>query len=235
MNSAIIVAAGASRRMGFDKLFTTLGDRPVIAHTLQAFQSSPVINEIIVVTHPDRFEAIEKLQTDHGLDQITALIAGGRERHESVLNGLNALNEACDYVAIHDGARPLISQQDIAACMKIAKEHRAAACARRITETVKRADGNHRVTGSVDRTNLWAMQTPQIFERQLILDAYEAVSSKNLLVTDEVSAVEHFGESVILSQSHHPNLKITFPQDIDLATQLLPYQSNAQITGTRIL
>lgn len=219
--AAILVAAGQSRRMGFDKLFAELGDRSVLAHSLQTFEDSPCIDEIIVVTSEERRPTIEAWAKDYQWKKLSHVVLGGRLRHLSVLEGLKIVASTTEYVAVHDGARPLLAASDLERCCVLAKEHSAAACARKITDTVKRVDGNHRVTGSVDRTNLWAMETPQVFDLQLLLSAYDFVCKQDALVTDEVSAVELLGEGVYLSENLKPNLKITFPQDLELATHLL--------------
>lgn len=224
--AAIIVAAGQSRRMGFDKLLAKLGTRPVLAHTIQAFQESPCIDEIIVVSSSDRHFEISQFQTFYQLTKVAQIIPGGRQRAHSVAKGLKSISDACDLVAVHDGARPLIALQDIQRCWDLAVEHGAAACARRITDTVKRADANHQVTGSVDRTNLWAMETPQMFSRTLLERAYDYVLERQLLVTDEVSAVEVLGEPIMLAECSKPNLKITYPQDLELAQRLLVYSDD---------
>ena len=219
--AAILVAAGQSRRMGFDKLFAELGSAPVLAHSLGTFQEADCIDEIVVVTSDDKLTMIEDWTTSHGLTKLNKVIPGGSLRHLSVMEGLRAVDPKTNFVAVHDGARPLLAVSDLERCCELAKTHGAAACARRITDTVKRVDGNHRVTGSVDRTNLWAMETPQIFDLQLLKNAYDFVCKQDALVTDEVSAVELLGEAVYLSENLKPNLKITFPQDLELATQLL--------------
>ncbi len=215
MTSAIIVAAGSSRRMGFDKLFADLSGKPVLARSLAAFHDHPEIDEVIVVTSTSNWEQIR------GWNPQTKLVEGGSERHFSVANGLNAVSPDCWLVAIHDGARPLIHAESISACIKGAREQGAASCARRITETLKRADDSCRVTESVDRDHLWAMETPQCFQLELIRRSYQQVLETDKIVTDEVSAVEALGEPVYLIENPHPNLKVTFPSDLVLASRLL--------------
>lgn len=215
MTSAILVAAGSSRRMGFDKLFAELSGKPVLARSITAFQEHPEIDEVIVVTAPTNWEQIQAWNPE------TKLVEGGSERHFSVANGLKAVSPDCNLVAIHDGARPLIHAESISACIKAAREKKAASCARRITETLKRADDDCRVTASVNRDHLWAMETPQCFDLELIRRAYQHVLDTNKIVTDEVSAVEALGESVYLVENPHPNLKVTFPSDLELAGRLL--------------
>ncbi len=227
--SAIIVAAGQSRRMGFDKLLAKLGNRPVLAHTLRAFQETPCIDEMVIVTSQERQTEVTELVNDEGLTKVSHIIEGGRHRHDSVHAGLLQASGTCEFIAVHDGARPLIDREDIQRCWELARDHGAAACARRITDTVKRADAGHRVTGSVDRSNLWAMETPQIFSRKLLLQAYKRILAVNALVTDEVSALEAMGEPVMLSECLKPNIKITFPQDLKLAAHLRNDRSEAPL------
>ncbi len=220
MTSAIIVAAGSSRRMGFNKLLATLCGEPVLRRSLGAFQKCAAIDEIIVVTSEALLMEVEVWRMG-GLDKITQIIAGGAERHFSVHAGLQALNPACDIVAVHDGARPLISVSQITRCIEAARTQSAVACARPMTETLKRCDGVGRITDSIDRANAWIMETPQVFQRDLLVRAYEAVIRDSLLVTDEVSAVQHLGAPVFVVENTEPNPKITFPADILLAQRFV--------------
>jgi 2-C-methyl-D-erythritol 4-phosphate cytidylyltransferase len=220
MTSAIIVAAGSSRRMGFNKLLAPLCGEPVLRRSLGAFQKCAAIDEIIVVTSEALRMEVEVWRMG-GLDKITQIIAGGAERHFSVHAGLQALNPACDIVAVHDGARPLISVSQITRCIEAARTQSAVACARPMTETLKRCDGDGRITDSIDRANAWIMETPQVFQRDLLVRAYEAVIRDSLLVTDEVSAVQHLGAPVFVVENAEPNPKITFPADILLAQRFV--------------
>lgn len=215
MIAAIVVAAGGSRRMGFDKLFADLDGLPVVARSLAAFRNHPEIGQVIAVTSPENLERITALGLAH------QVVLGGAFRHLSVQAGLDAVAPGTEIVAVHDGARPLIAASAISACLAGAREHGAAACARRITETVKRADDSGRVTGAVDREGLWAMETPQCFALDLLRRAYQRVLDRNEIVTDEVSAVEALGESIYLVENRFPNLKITFPPDLGIAQALL--------------
>ncbi|HEX8310973.1 MAG TPA: 2-C-methyl-D-erythritol 4-phosphate cytidylyltransferase, partial [Chthoniobacteraceae bacterium] len=190
MVSAIIVAAGSSRRMGFDKLFATLAGKPVIWHSLRAFSDSPEVDEIIIVTKEDRTAEFEKMLAGEKLPKVRRIIPGGAERHLSVWAGLQAVqSEGSEFVAIHDGARPLTTPELIGECIEMAREHGAACCASPIPDTVKRASVEQMVQESVERTGLWAMQTPQVFSSGLVLQAYASLMAKHEMVTDEVSAV----------------------------------------------
>jgi 2-C-methyl-D-erythritol 4-phosphate cytidylyltransferase len=220
MTSAIIVAAGSSRRMGFNKLLAPLAGEPVLRRTLGVFQSCCAIDEIIVVTSDALRPDIEAWRAS-GLDKITQVISGGAERHLSVHAGLQALNPASQIVAVHDGARPLISVAQITRCIEAARTQAAVACARPMTETLKRCDSAGRIIDSIDRANAWIMETPQVFQRDLLVKAYDAVLRDGLQVTDEVSAVQHLGAAVHVVENFELNPKITFPADILLAQRFV--------------
>lgn len=212
--AAIIVAAGSSRRMGFDKLAADLLGRSVLRRSVEAFMATPEISRVIVVTSLERFALL-----DGEFPKPLVRVDGGTERQHSVENGLTLVDEAL--VAVHDGARPLVAPDSISACILAAREFRAAALARRATETLKRSDANDFSRESVSRENLWFMETPQIFETSLLRAAYGEVRTKRLVVTDEVSAVEVLGIPTKLVVSPAPNPKITVPADIGLAAALL--------------
>ncbi|MBN8422275.1 MAG: 2-C-methyl-D-erythritol 4-phosphate cytidylyltransferase [Verrucomicrobia bacterium] len=220
MTSAIIVAAGSSRRMGFNKLLAPLAGQPVLRRTLAAFQACDAVDEILVVTNDALRPELEAWRSS-GLAKITRIISGGAERHLSVHAGLQALNPACEIVAVHDGARPLISVAQITRCIDAARTQAAVACARPMTETLKRCDTTGLIIGSIDRANAWIMETPQVFQRALLVRAYDAVIRDGILVTDEVSAVQHLGEPVHVVENFDLNPKITFPADILLAQRFV--------------
>lgn len=221
MNSAIVVAAGSSRRMGFDKVLHSLAGKPVLAHSILAFERTPEIDEIILVARPDLTAPLKDLIREECISKVACIVSGGAERHLSVWKGLQALDLSSEYVAVHDGARPLITPDVVRACLRLAQKNQAACCASPIADTVKRASEDQIVTQSVDRTGLWAMQTPQIFHRKLIMDAYSAVLARNELVTDEVSAVQQLGARVSLLRNDDWNFKITFPNDLEMAEHVL--------------
>ena len=221
MLTAIIVAAGDSRRMGFDKLFATIAGRPVIAHTIQAFERAGCVGGIIVVAREDRLAEIKKIVCDEKLKKVRSIITGGEHRQDSVRAGLDHLEATARYVAIHDAARPLITAEQIERVFEQCQTHGAAALAEPINDTIKRVDVDFVVAASVDRHQLYAMQTPQIFERGLIEDAYRAVYAGNVSVTDEVSAVERLGSKVVLVLNEDFNFKITYPRDLALAEFVL--------------
>jgi 2-C-methyl-D-erythritol 4-phosphate cytidylyltransferase len=217
MLSAIIVAAGSSQRMGFDKLRASLGGKPVLAHTIEAFEHTAAVTELILVARAERVQEFEELVRQSGFQKVRHVIAGGQQRQDSVRAGLERASATSSFIAVHDGARPLITTDQIERVFACARENGAAALAERITDTIKRADENQVVTGGVPRENLYAMQTPQIFARELLERAYAAVAAENLSITDEVSAVEHLGEKVVLVPNDEWNVKITYPRDLLLA------------------
>jgi len=224
MTSAIIVAAGSSRRMGFNKLLAPLAGVPVLRRTLTQFQACADVDEIIVVAGEEVQEAIAHWQGGPALTKLAAVIPGGAERHLSVWAGIAACAAAAEIIAVHDGARPLITPVQISKCIAAARQHAAVACARPLTETIKRADADGRITESLDRTGVWVMETPQVFQRGLLVRAYQAIIRDGALVTDEVSALQQIGTKVTVVENTGPNPKITFPADLALAENFLPRQ-----------
>ena len=225
MLSAIIVAAGSSERMGFDKLFALVSGQPVIAHTIAAFERTECIGEIILVGRSDSLDELRKLIGKP--TKVKQIIAGGAERSDSVRAGLEHVASKSDFVAVHDAARPMITPEKIARVFEVARAKGAAALAEPINDTLKRADGDLTVTGSVDRAGVYAMQTPQVFERKLLQDAYDLVAKKEISVTDEVSAVELVGHRIALVPNHDFNFKITYPRDLPLAEFVLKQRADA--------
>jgi 2-C-methyl-D-erythritol 4-phosphate cytidylyltransferase len=221
MVSAIIVAAGSSQRMGFDKLLSLMGDKPVIAHSIDRFQQCDRIDEVILVVRSDRRAEFQKVVDVFGFAKVRRLVDGGSERHLSVWNGISQLSKECEIVAVHDAARPLISPDLIGRSVTLARECGAVSLAAPIVETLKRADLEHNVIGSVDRSGLWAMQTPQVFRFDWLLEAYKRIVDSGRSVTDEVSALQESGYPVRLLQNTDWNIKITFPRDLDLAEKMM--------------
>lgn len=203
--------------MGFDKLGADLCGKPVLRRTLEAFENCGDVDAIVVVAAEDRKEAI----LSWGLGRVVAVVEGGAARHDSVSRGLAALPENTELVAVHDGARPLVSSEAISECVTMARGTGASALARPVTDTVKRVDGERAVSGSVERAGLWAMETPQVFAADVLRSAYERIMKRGEVVTDEVSAVQSNGGRVYLVESVAPNLKITFPRDLEVASALL--------------
>jgi 2-C-methyl-D-erythritol 4-phosphate cytidylyltransferase len=221
MNTAILVAAGSSSRMGFDKLTADLAGKPVFRHALDAFQAADRIDAIILVASPALLAPAQSLIGTPGLGKLTAVVAGGAERQDSVRAGIAAAPVGTTHVAVHDAARPLVSPVAIDETVAAALAHGAAVLARPIPDTVKRVDENGWITSAVDRTGLWAMETPQAARIDWLDAALTAITGKGGHVTDEVSALQEAGHAVHAVRSHAPNLKITWPEDIDTALRWL--------------
>ena len=231
MLSAIIVAGGSSQRMGFDKLFATIAGEPVILHAIRAFDQAPSVSEIIVVAREEQHDEIRKISRDAGFKKLRSIVPGGERRQDSVRAGLDAIDPKARYVAVHDAARPLIMPEQIERGFEHCRVHGAAALAQPVSNTLKRADADLLIVGSVDRSQLYAMETPQIFERKLIENAYRAVYAQNISVTDEVSAVERLERKVVLVLNDDFNFKITYPRDLPLAELVLKQRRDFAATS----
>ena len=214
MFCAVIVAAGSSRRAGFDKLAASLAGVPVLRRSVDAFVAAGAA-AVVVVCPESRWVETGLAAADFPVP--VSRVDGGAERQDSVAAGLAALPAGTRMVAVHDGARPLITPQGIAACLTAAEETGAATCAHPVVDTLKRADAAGRsLPEKVSREHLWGMETPQIFDLAMLRRAYACVAEQQLVVTDEVSAVEALGIATRLVQVG-PNLKITLPGDLELA------------------
>jgi 2-C-methyl-D-erythritol 4-phosphate cytidylyltransferase len=223
MTSAIIVAAGAGTRMGpgADKLFLEIAGAPVIAHTWRRFEEAACIDEIILVIRPERQADFEAIAAKAGFRKPFRFAAGGAERQDSVWNGLEALGAGAEIVAIHDGARPCTSAELIAATVQAAREHGAAVAAQRVTDTIKESDDGRVIARHLERSRLWAVQTPQTFRVEVIRRALAEVRRRGLRVTDDTAACEWIGQPVRLVESAAPNPKLTAPQDVACVARLL--------------
>ncbi len=217
MLSVIIVAGGSSRRMGFDKILAPLEGRPVLAHSIAAFEVTASVNEIIVVGRVEQLATYQSLCAREIFTKVSAVIPGGERRQDSVRQGLERLQAGTDFIAVHDAARPLVRPDLIERIFQIAQEHGGAASAAPVADTLQRADDGYVVTERVERAHLFAVQTPQIFRRTLLKDAYDAVFRAGREVTDEISAVTEARGKVVLVPNDEPNFKITWPADLALA------------------
>lgn len=219
---AVIVAAGASTRMqGTDKIMADLGGEPVIVHTLRAFELSPEIDEIVLVVRPELTAELTALTTRKNFKKVTAVVPGGDTRIESVNHGLSALSKKMRLAAIQDGARPLVTQEIIAQAVAQARICAAAAPAVPVKDTMKVADPEGRVLSTPDRETLRAVQTPQVFDRDLLLAAWEKAKQEGKSYTDDCAAMEGLGKTVYLTSGSEENLKITTPLDLVLAEEII--------------
>ena len=216
---AVIVAAGSASRMkGIDKIMTDLGGMPVIARTVKAFQECDCISEIVIVTREDLIPAVTAACL--GMEKVTAVVAGGDSRQESVNNGLNALSDKVKLAAIQDGARPFATWQMIDRVVRAANTYGAAAPAIPVKDTIKVVNGGV-VTATPERKTLNAVQTPQVFDKDLLRAALKKAKEDGAEVTDDCSAVERMGMSVKIVEGDERNIKITTPMDLKIAMLIL--------------
>jgi len=214
---AIIVAAGSSRRMGgIDKVFVPLGGKPILARVIDTFQKCKLVDQIVVVVNAKNIEKCRKLVAEERWSKVSDVCAGGRRRQDSVAAGLKLLN--CQWVVIHDGARPLVTKDLIERGLEAAEETGAAIAAIPVTDTIKVAGDDRIVRQTPPRQNLWAVQTPQVFRFDIIARVYEQTKGE---VTDDASLVERLGYKVKLYMSAYDNIKITNSDDLALAEVLL--------------
>ncbi len=216
---AVIVAAGSASRMGgIDKVMATLGGEPMIKRTVRAFQECDAVSEIVIVTREDLILPITVLCKEY--PKVTAVVAGGKSRQESVGKGLSALSKEVKLAAIHDGARPLITWQLIDWVIRAANTYGAAAPGIPVKDTIKTVEG-YLVVNTPDRSKLRAIQTPQVFDIDLLKGALLKAYQDGAEVTDDCSAVERLGMKIKIVEGDEKNLKVTTPMDLKIAEMLL--------------
>lgn len=219
--SAVIVAAGTSSRMvGVDKIIAELHGQSVIAHAIRAFDEASCIDEIVVVTRQDLISQIQKEIDAYGFTKVSQVIEGGSTRIESVRNGLLAIRKDAELAAVHDGARPLITDEIIQNVVAKARYCHAVAPAVPVKDTIKFVDETDKVTATPARNSLRAVQTPQVFDRDLLLAAWEKAAQDGKEYTDDCGAMEGLGVPVYLTEGSEENLKITTPLDLVLAEEI---------------
>lgn len=216
---AVIVAAGSASRMGgIDKVMAPLGGEPMILRTVRAFAECDVVKEIVVVTREDLILPISGLCA--GIPKVNAVVAGGKSRQASVKLGMNTLSDKVKLAAIQDGARPLVTWQLIDRVVRAAHTYGAAAPAVPVKDTIKEVQGGL-VRQTPDRSTLYAVQTPQVFDFDLLRGALQKAEEEETQVTDDCSAVERLGFSVRIVEGDERNLKVTTPMDLKIAEMLL--------------
>lgn len=224
---AVVLGAGSAQRMGFDKMTVMLDRQPVLVRAVNAFQLSPLIEEIVVVTKTDRIEEIADLCRQYNLTKVSAVVCGGKTRTESALAGVMALKKDCRLTAIHDGARPLVSQALIEACIRKASIQYAAIPVVRSTDTLRGIDEKGALTGIYDRDKIVRVQTPQVFQTELVKGALSDAVQKGLTFTDDATAVERLGMKIQAVEGEEDNLKLTTPQDLVIAQGILERRKEA--------
>lgn len=218
--AAVIVAGGSGVRFGGDKMTTPLGGVPVLARTLLAFQGSDMIDEIVVVARRDRIQTVTDLCREYGISKAAQVVAGGDTRAASCYAGVTAVSDRTELIAIHDGARPLVTERVIEDAMWLAHKHTVAVPAVPVRDTIKRAEDGV-VVDTPPRAQLFAVQTPQCFQADIIRAALANAVRNQPDVTDDSMAVEAIGGKIFLSQGSEENIKITTPLDLALAEAII--------------
>lgn len=222
MNSVIIVAAGSGKRMqrNINKQFIKLNEKEIISHTIDAFYKNKNIDEIIVCIKQEEEEFFKKQILEKNDFKNIKIAYGGKERQDSIYNGLKCVDKNCKIVLIHDGARPFVDNRIIEECISVAKEKKAVVVGVPVKDTIKIViDG--KITDTPNRANLWSAQTPQTFDYSLIKKAYDEAYKSNYYGTDDSMLVENIGQEVTMIMGSYENIKITSPEDLNMGEQIL--------------
>lgn len=227
MNGVVIVAAGTGSRMkmGINKQFIKLENKEIIAYTIEQFKNNENIDDIVVVIKEEEKEFFDReIVEKYKFDKIK-IAFGGKERQDSVYNGLKLLDERCRVVLIHDGARPFVSNEIIAKSIEEAKECKAVVVGVPVKDTIKVVDNNNNISQTPDRNTLWAVQTPQTFDYKILLKSYEDAFKERFYGTDDAMLVERIGYKVKMIEGSYNNIKITTQEDLNIGTQILKMQN----------
>jgi 2-C-methyl-D-erythritol 4-phosphate cytidylyltransferase len=222
--TALIPAAGTGKRMGraVAKQYLQLGDMPMLAHTLLAFQRTSAIDEIIPILSQDDLEGcLQDIIERFHITKVKTLVAGGRERQDSVANGLQKLEKDTAIVLVHDGVRPFVTPEMIKEAVDCARKGECVTVGVPLKDTVKEVDAKNIVVRTLERSRLWAIQTPQAFPVKIIKQAYAAAAKQHASATDDASLVERTGNKVRVIMGSYENIKITTPEDLMLAEEIL--------------
>ena len=221
---ALILAAGRGRRMGTAKKkpYLLLAGKPIVYHTLFEFERSPLIDEIVLIVGPDEVEYVRSSLVDSfQFTKVSTIVAGGLKRQDSVWEGLRAIKSECEVVMVHDGVRPFISQELLEKTGQAMEGSGAAIVAVPVKDTIKTVSPQREVLTTLDRSTLWAIQTPQAFRRDLLEKAFEQAIDDRFYATDDAALVERLGEKVTIVEGSYENIKITTPEDVVLGEAFL--------------
>lgn len=226
MNGVVIVAAGTGSRMkmGINKQFIKLEGKEIIAYTIEKFYNNSNIEDIVVVVKEDESEFFKKEILDKYNFKNIKIAYGGKERQDSVYNGLKSLDKKCDIVLIHDGARPFVSDKIIYNCIEEVKEHKAIVVGVPVKDTIKIIDNDKNIVDTPNRSVLWAVQTPQTFDYNILIDAYKDAFKSGFYGTDDAMLVERIGYKVKMVEGSYNNIKITTKEDLSVGSQILKIQ-----------
>jgi len=223
MNGVVIVAAGSGKRMnmGINKQFIKLEDKEIITYTIEKFYNDKNIDDVVVVVKEEEIDYFRKNIIDkYNLDKVK-LTTGGKERQDSVYNGLKLLDENCEIVLVHDGARPFVLKDTIEKSIKEAKKNKAVVVGVPVKDTIKVINKNHEIVDTPNRSALWAVQTPQTFDYKVLLKSYEDAFDNKFYGTDDAMLVERLGYKVKMIEGSYNNIKITTIEDLDIAKEIL--------------
>lgn len=235
--SAVIAAGGSGKRMqaSGNKVYLPIDGVPVLAHTLKVFDKCELINEIVVVVPRNEIDYCStKVLKPLVLSKPVTIMAGGKERQDSVLCGLNETAANCDFVVVHDGARPLLTLGLLESVIRESFAWGGAIAAVPVKDTIKLADNNGFVASTPDRDRLWSVQTPQSFRKDILVEAHELAGAKGILGTDDAFLVEQLGSRVKLVAGDYENIKITTPEDLNLAEVILSRRRDGSESGNRL-
>ena len=226
MNGVIIVAAGSGSRMnmGINKQFIKLKDKEIIVYTLERFYKHKNIDEIVVVVKEEEAEFFKNEIIDKYNFENIKIAYGGKERQNSVYNGLKMLDDKCDIVLVHDGARPFISKSLIDNCIEEAKNHNAVVVGVPVKDTIKVINEDNDIVDTPERSKLWAVQTPQTFNYDILVKSYEDAFENEFYGTDDAMLVERIGYKVKMIEGSYNNIKITTQEDLNIGNQILQFE-----------
>lgn len=236
--SVLIAAAGVGSRMGgnLSKQFINLGNKPVLAHTIEKFEANDYIDEIIIIMKEDDIEYCKnQIVRKYKFRKVSKVIRGGRERQDSVYNGILALNSKTDIVLSHDGARPFVSHRMIEEAIEKTYDQGAAVVGMPVTDTVKIISESGEIETTPKRSLLWAAQTPQAFRKDILVRAYNRAIEDYFLGTDDSSLVERIGIAVSMVEGSYSNIKLTTPEDIKIAESIIERENIRDAYGNRII
>lgn len=219
----VIVAAGKGSRMrsAVSKQYLLLQNRPIILHTLAAFQAIDELDDIVLVVGPEDVVMVNNWVEQYQFDKVRHVVSGGSERQNSVYKGLRVLDEQIDWVLIHDGVRPFVTEQAIHNLLEEVKRSNAAVLAVPVKDTIKAVDKDGYIESTPDRSKLWAIQTPQAFQRELIIASHKEAEAIGFMGTDDAMLVERRGIAVKIVEGDYDNIKITTPEDLPRAELIL--------------
>ncbi|NLX61915.1 MAG: 2-C-methyl-D-erythritol 4-phosphate cytidylyltransferase [Tissierellia bacterium] len=222
--SVIVAAAGMSNRMGgkINKQFIFLKDKPILAHTIEKFESCKYVDEIIVVAREEEIGYCKKeIVKKYKFEKVSKIVRGGKERQDSVYNGILALDERCSIVLSHDGARPFVKVKNIEDAIEGAYEYGACIIGVPVKDTIKVVEDNKSINKTPERSLLWQAQTPQSFKKEILMEGYRKAIEDNFVGTDDSMLVERLGIDVKVIMGSYENIKITTPEDIIIAESIL--------------